>query len=510
MPVAKKAPSPRKPKAASGSWPDHSIASTRRLLARGEISCQELLDAHRQTIARLNPSLNALPTLCLDRAEGEAKRLDKLLSAGRAGRQSAAVGPLAGLPYCAKDMFDTEGVLTTYGSPIYAQHRPTKDAEIVARVRQAGGLLVGKSNTPEFAAGSQTFNRVFGATRNPWDLSRTCGGSSGGSAVALRTGMVMLADGSDLAASLRNPASFCSVVGLRPSSHLEPRLQSGANPFNTLSVVGPMARSVADLRELFTAIFDPAGCAPNQSLDQWCAQRNRESQSRKALNGKRKRLRIGFSSDWGGLPVQREVRHQMQACVKTLADNGVEIVEGFPKLPEMRQAFLTLRGLFFVAELGELYATHRDQLKDTVVWNIEQGLQLTAAEIARAEKLRSAARRQLEDYMLSHRLDALAGPTNQVLPFDLETAYVSEIDGQQLETYVDWLASNFIFSVAGLPAISLPAGFARPSPQQLPLPVGLQLVGPWAGDGKLMNLAEQIESMLAPLNTPFSLPDPLA
>jgi amidase len=507
MKATKKPLSSAQNKATGGSWPVRDVASTRQMLARGEISCLELLEEHRQAVTRLNPSLNALPTLCLSRARGEAKRLDKLLVAQRTEGQAAGLGPLAGLPYCAKDMFDTEGVITTYGSPIYAQHRPPKDSEIVARIRRAGALLIGKSNTPEFAAGSQTFNRVFGATRNPWDLSRTCGGSSGGSAVALRTGMVILADGSDLAASLRNPASFCSVVGMRPSSHLEPRLQSGANPFNTLSVVGPMARSVADLRELFTAIFDPAGCRPDKSLKQWCVQRNRESQSRKALNSKQKKMRIGFSSDWGGLPVQREVRHQMQACAKQLAENGVEIIEGFPKLSEMRQAFLTLRGLFFVAELGELYGTHRDQLKDTVVWNIEQGLKLTAAEIAHAEKLRSAARRQLEDYMQSHNLDALAGPTNQVLPFDLETAYVSEIDGIQLETYVDWLASNFIFSVAGLPALSLPAGFARPSPQQLPLPVGLQLVGPWASDHRLMNTAEQVESILAPLNAPFSFPD---
>lgn len=481
-----------------------TIAESRRLLAQGKISAAELLAEHQRIIDQRNGDLNALPTLCLERAGQEAKHLDKTLSAQRAGKSAADVGPLAGMAYCAKDMFDTAGVRTTYGSPIFASRIPEKDAEIVRRIRQAGAILVGKSNTPEFAAGSQTFNKVFGATRNPWDTSRTCGGSTGGGAVALATNMVMLADGSDLAASLRNPASFCSVAGLRPSSHLEPRLQSGLNPFNTLSMVGPMARTIADLRECFLAIFDPQGCAPNRTLKEWVALRDHQARHRMqhARGNARKRPRIGWAPDWGGLPVQPEVSTQMQACAQRMSEAGVELVTGFPKLPDVRQAFLILRGQFFVAEFGELYAHHRDALKDTVIWNIEQGMGLTAAEIARAEKIRALARNRIEDFMQEHRLDALAGPTNQVLPFDLETPYITNINGIELDTYIDWLASNFIFTVAGLPALSLPTGLVKEAATGSELPVGLQLVGRWAEDMALMDTAEQLESIFSPLATP--------
>lgn len=480
------------------------IPQARRLLASGQISARELLAEHRRAIAEHNGMLNALPTLCLERAEQEAKALDKTLAAQRSGKTAAGVGPLAGMAYCAKDMFDTQGVRTTYGSPIFANRVPEADAEIVRRIRRAGALLIGKSNTPEFAAGSQTFNPVFGATRNPWDLSRTCGGSTGGGAVALATNMVMLADGSDLAASLRNPASFCGVAGLRPSSHLEPRLQSGLNPFNTLSMVGPMARTIADLRECFLAIFDPQGCAPEQPLQAWVDQRDRQARQR-AQGAKKKAgqgLRLAWAPDWGGLPVQPEVSAQMQACAARLTAAGIELITDFPRLPDVRQAFLTLRGQFFVAEFGELYAHHRDALKDTVVWNIEQGMGLTASEIVRAEKIRALARSRIEDFMDTHQLDALAGPTNQVLPFDLNTPYITEINGIELDTYIDWLASNFIFTVAGLPALSLPAGFAREAATGSALPVGLQLVGRWADDMALMDAAETIESLLSPMATP--------
>lgn len=482
-----------------------TIAESRRLLAQGKISAAELLAEHQRIIDQRNGELNALPTLCMQRAEQEAKGLDKILSAQRAGRSAANVGPLAGMAYCAKDMFDTAGVRTTYGSPIFASRIPGKDAEIVRRIRQAGAILIGKSNTPEFAAGSQTFNKVFGATRNPWDTSRTCGGSTGGGAVALATNMVMLADGSDLAASLRNPASFCSVAGLRPSSHLEPRLQSGLNPFNTLSMVGPMARTITDLRECFLAIFDPQGCAPSRTLKEWVTLRDQQARQRMphAKGKAQSRLRLGWAPDWGGLPVQPEVSAQMQACAQRMSKAGVELVTGFPKLPDVRQAFLTLRGQFFVAEFGELYAHHRDALKDTVVWNIEQGMGLTAAEIARAEKIRALARSRIEDFMQAHQLDALVGPTNQVLPFDLDTPYITNINGIELDTYIDWLASNFIFTVAGLPALSLPAGFVKETATGSALPVGLQLVGHWAEDMALLDTAEQLESILSPLVTPL-------
>ncbi len=482
-----------------------SIAQLRGQLARLELSFSELLQAHIGRITRQNPRLNALPTLCLDRAIEEARQLDNMMAKGRNKKSSASVGPLAGMPYCAKDMFETAGIRTTFGSPLFQDHVPANDSEIVRRIRGAGALLVGKSNTPEFAAGSQTFNTVFGVTRNPWDPDRTCGGSTGGGAVALATEMVCLADGSDLAASLRNPASFCGVTGLRPSSHLDPRLQTGANPFNTLSMVGPMGRSVDDTRELFLAIFDPLGCRPDRSLQQWVELRTQQSKAR-ADQRRGRRLRIGWCPDWGGLPVEHAVTDAMQRCEDQLRMQHIELVPGFPDLPDLRSAFLTLRGEYFVAEFSDLYAQHKSQLKDTVVWNIEQGLLLNAQQITDAQKIRGVARAALTDYMNAHQLDAIAGPTNQVLPFDLNTPYITEINGQPLETYIDWLASNFMITMAGLPAISIPAGFAAPVEGAPALPVGLQLVGRWAEDLELLNVAEAIESVLAPMNHSRRLP----
>lgn len=474
--------------------PATDVAQLRRMLAEGRLSAKELLESHIARIERTNPVLNALPTLCLERAQSEARALDRVLMAQRKGRAASGVGPLAGLTYCAKDMFETEGVRTTYGSPLFKDHVPRKDAEIVRRIRAAGAVLVGKSNTPEFAAGSQTFNKVFGATKNPWDASRTCGGSTGGGAVALVTDMVTLADGSDLAASLRNPANFCGIAGLRPSSHLDPRLQTGADPFNTLSMVGPLGRTVADVRELFLAIFDPDGCAATRTLAEWVSLREQQRSLRaKALRGRK--LRVGWAPDWGGLPVQAEIGSHMQFVERHLNNTNIELIAGFPKLSDVRDAFLALRGEFFVAELGELYAKHRKSMKDTVVWNIEQGMKLSVADLVQARKTRAAARMRIEAFMDEHGLDAIAGPTNQVMPFDLNTPYITEINGRKLENYIDWLASNFIITVAGLPAISIPAGFAREPETGSMMPVGLQLVGRWAGDMALLDVAETLESV---------------
>lgn len=477
-----------------------SIRKTRERLAKGEISASELLADHLKVIEAKNPVLNALPTLCLDRAKAEAKKIDSALAQSRRSANKAiGLGPLTGLPYCAKDVFDTEGIRTTYGSPIFANRIPKKDAEIVRRIRNAGAVMVGKSNTPEFAAGSQTFNTVFGATRNPYDTEKTCGGSSGGGAVALASGMTILADGSDLAASLRNPANFCGVAGLRPSSHLEPRLQSGLNTFSTLSMVGPMARSVEDLRELFLAIFDPQSCGQNLPLKDWVSIRAKEEKARAAEFKQRKKIRLAWAPDWGGLAVQKEVSETLSRARDRLEACAIQWVDGFPDLPDYHNAFLTLRGEYFVAEFGELYQHHKSMLKDTVIWNIEQGMSLGAGEIARAQKIRGATLARIEKFMAEHDVDGIVGPTNQVLPFALDIAYITEINGKKLETYIDWLASNFLFTVAGLPAISIPAGLALPPDGRAPLPVGMQIVGRWGKDMALMDTAQAIEDMLGDL-----------
>jgi amidase len=475
-----------------------TIAETRRLMATRKASATELLEEAAGRISAHNSTLNALPTLCLDRAREESRRVDRLLS-GRGKSSTSGLGPLAGQPYCAKDMFDTQGVRTTYGSVIFKDHVPTADAEIVARIRRAGAILVGKSNTPEFAAGSQTFNRVFGATRNPFDTERTCGGSTGGGAVALASGMVSIADGSDLAASLRNPASFCGVAGMRPSSHLEPRLQPGRDPFNTLSMVGPLARSIADLREIFLAIFDPAGCAPVRDLSHWVELRDHQDRDRRwgGKSRKRRKLpRIGWAPSWDRLPVEPAVSLAMDEFAARASRAGIHLLEGFPRLPDVRSAFLTLRGEYFVAELGELYESHRQDLKDTIIWNIEQGLGLAVTDIVRAHGTRATARACIEQYMDTHQLDAIAGPSSQVLPFGLDMPYVEQIGTTRLETYIDWLASNFFVTVAGLPAISMPAAVATAPGSQTQLPVGLQLIGRWGDDMHLLDIAQAIEETL--------------
>jgi amidase len=399
------------------------------------------------------------------------------------------VGLLAGLPYVAKDIFDTAGLRTTLGSPIFADRIPEVDAPGVRRLREAGAVLIAKSNTPEFAAGSQTFNTVFGATRNPFDPTRTVGGSSGGAAAALATGMALVADGSDLAASLRNPASFCGVVGVRPSTRLDPSLADGPNGFDTLSTVGPLGRSVDDCRLVHAALFAQPAPRPIDAWLDWLA-------SHPPLPAARG-LRLAWSADLGGLPVAAPVRATFLRAIDALRDAGVGLVEAYPDFSGADEAFLTLRGLYFVEWLGELHATESARMKDTVVWNIEQGLALDASRIARAQRLRTAVFRRVASFL--ERFDAFLLPTAQVLPFALDVPYPTAIDGVPLANYVDWLKTCYWISASGHPGLSLPCGRARDG-DSAPLPVGLQLVGRWGGDAALFDVAQVVETVLAPLN----------
>ncbi len=444
----------------------------------------DVLVACHGAIDRLHPALNALPTrrdrdACLREAE----------AAGRAIRAGEPVGLLAGLPYVAKDIFDTAGLRTTLGSPIFADRVPGVDAPGVRRLREAGALLIAKSNTPEFAAGSQTFNTVFGATRNPWDPSRTVGGSSGGAAAALATGMAVVADGSDLAASLRNPASFCGVVGIRPSTRLDPSLADGPNGFDTLSTIGPLGRTVDDCRLVHTALFDRPAHRPIGGWIDWLEQRP----PLPAARG----LKLAWSADLGGVPLAEPVRAAFMRAIDALRDAGVELTEAHPDFEGADEAFLTLRGLYFVEWLGELYATERGRMKDTVVWNIEQGLALDAARIARAQRLRSTVFRRVASFMAHY--DAFLLPTVQVLPFPLDMPFPTAIDGVPLANYIDWLKTCYWISTSGHPGLSVPCGRVRDG-DSAPLPVGLQLVGRWGADAALFDVAEVVETVLAPLN----------
>lgn len=457
-----------------------------RLLAdfhRGAQSPVDLLAACHREIDRRDASLNALPT----RRDRDAcvREAERAAAAIRAGEP---VGPLIGLPWVCKDVFDTAGLRTTLGSPIFADRVPAADAPVVGRLKAAGALLIAKSNTPEFAAGSQTFNPVFGATRNPHDPSRTCGGSSGGAAVALATGMAVVADGSDLASSLRNPASFCGVVGMRPSTRLDPSLADGANAFDLLSMIGPMGACVDDCRRVHEAMFLRPTPRP---VAAWLARDAARPPAKPAGA-----LRVAWSADLGGLPLQAPVRAAFERAIGALRDAGVALVEAFPDFQGADEAFMTLRGLYFVEWLGELYETERARMKDSVVWNVEQGLALDARRIAHAQRLRSAVFRRTAAFMAG--VDAFVLPTSQVLPFALQLPHPTEIDGVPLAHYVEWLKTCYWISASGHPALSLPCGRARDRDGAM-LPVGLQVVGRWGEDGALFEVAGTLESILAPL-----------
>ena len=459
----------------------------RRLLAdfaAGRSTPVDLLARCHGEIDRVDGVLNALPTR-RDRAAcvAEAEHAGRAIAAGE------PVGLLAGLPYVAKDIFDTAGLRTTLGSPIFADRVPETDAPGVRRLREAGAILIAKSNTPEFAAGSQTFNPVLGATRNPHDTTRTVGGSSGGAAAALAAGMTVVADGSDLAASLRNPASFCGVVGMRPSTRLDPTLTDGPNGFDLMSTIGPLARSVDDCRIVHSALSEPAGHRP---LAAWLPHLAARRPPR-ATRG----LRLAWSADLGGVPLAAPVREAFLRGIDALRESGATLVEKHPDFSGADESFMTLRGLYFVEWLGELYETERARKKDTVVWNIEQGMALDAAAIARAQRLRSAVFRRVAAFMAD--VDAFLLPTVQVLPFPLDVPFPTQVDGVPLVNYIDWLKTCYWISASGHPAVSVPRGRTRDG-GSAPLPVGLQVVGRWNGDASLLDVAEGIETVLGPLN----------
>jgi amidase len=442
-----------------------------RLRAR-EISAVELMQSCLGQIEHWNPVLNALPTLrATDALLAEARAADAELERG------APRGPLHGLPYAVKDLFLTAGLRTTFGSLIYRDYIPDRDELIVARMKKAGAIVVGKSNTPEFGAGSQTFNRVFGVTRNPYDPSRTSGGSSGGAAAALATGMVALADGSDLGGSLRNPASFCNVVGLRPSPGRVPRLARLA--WDTLSVHGPMARTVGDAALMLSVIAGPDARDPI-ALD--------EPGSRFAapLETDFSGVPIAWSRNLGRYPVDTAVTEVFDAARGAFEALGFVVEDVEPPLEEADEIFQTLRAAAFASEHAAELETHRVFLKDTIIWNIEQGLTLSARDVGAQHQRRAALYRRMLGFLDRYRF--LIAPVAQVPPFPLEQEWVSEIAGIAMHSYIDWMGSCYAISVSGLPAISVPGGFTTDG-----LPVGVQIVGRPRADWDVLRAARAFE-----------------
>jgi amidase len=443
------------------------------LIRRGEVSAREVMTAHLERIARVNPKVNAIVTLVQERAFESAALADEHQAQGR------ALGVLHGLPVAHKDLQPTRGIRTTFGSPIYADHVPTEDALIVARLRQAGAITIGKTNTPEFGAGSQTFNAVFGATRNPYDPARTCGGSSGGAAVALACGMVPIADGTDLGGSLRNPANFCNVVGLRPSPGRVPSYPAKYG-WNTLSVAGPMARTVADCALMLSAIAGPDPRAPLSITEAGAPFADR-------LDRDFKHTRIAWSpSIQGLLPIEPAVVEAVERAGPVLASLGCRVEQACPDFEGANEAFMSLRGFLFDLQYGELLDAHRDKLKGAVIWNIGEGRRLAASDLARAEQLRSALFRRMNAFFAEYEF--LVMPVSQVLPFAIDEEYPRKIGDTAMRNYMDWMRSCYYISATGHPAISVPCGFSSSG-----LPVGMQIVGRYRDERGVLQLAHAFE-----------------
>jgi amidase len=445
------------------------------LLKRREVSPLELIDAAEARIAATNPKINALVTLCVERAREHAQRIMK---------ESSRPHPpqfLHGLPIAVKDNTDVAGVRCTSGSRIYAHRIAPASDLVVERLEANGAIVIGKSNLPEFAAGGNTFNDVFGATCNPWDTRMSASGSSGGSAAALAAGQVWLATGNDFGGSIRTPASFCSITGLRPSPGMVPRVQK--QPFSPLSVEGPMARNVADVALMFDAEagfhpLDPLSqVGPHPGFAQAAAQPQRP-------------LRVAFSADLGIAPVvDKEVRAVCQAAAAKLAQDGVTVEEAHPDLGDAKNDFLTLRGAVYIARMAPLLKKYRELLKPEVIENTEFGLRLklrdvVAAEIAQGEIVRNVAK-FFENY------DLLLCPTVLCPPFDVSQRYPEELDGVRFTGYMDWLILTYAVTVTACPVMALPCGFTESG-----LPIGLQVIGKPRGEAALFAAAAYIEALL--------------
>ena len=439
-------------------------------IRRKDVSARDVMAAHLARIERLNPKVNAIVTLAAERAMADAARADELTARGE------SLGVLHGLPVAHKDLVDTAGIRTTRGSMFYRDHVPDRDALIVTRIRAAGAITCGKTNTPEFGAGSQTFNSVFGATRNPYDPTRTCGGSSGGAAVALACGMLPIADGSDTGGSLRNPAAFCNVVGFRTSPGLVANDPGGWSP---LSVSGPMARSVDDVALFLSAIAGPNPANPLSLEGDGARFRNR-------LERDFKGVRVAWWKGLGGVPFEPDLRAVVDANRPVFEALGCIVADDEPDFTGVDQAFPMLR---FVANHPRYAPLIRDKpawVKDTIKYEVAQAERITGADVGRA----LARQAQMYDQSLQFfaRYDYFVLPVTQVSPFDVNVPYPTEIAGTPMSTYIDWMRSCWYVSFMANPAISVPAGFTSAG-----LPVGIQIVGRHRDEWSVLQLAHAFE-----------------
>jgi amidase len=465
-----------------------------------EVSCREVVAAHLDQIERVNPAVNAVVTLVPERALEEARLADEATTVGR------ETGPLHGVPVAHKDTHATAGIRTTYGSRLLADHVPDADELVVERLRRAGVISIGKTNVPEFAAGSHTFNEVFGVTRNPYDLTRSAGGSSGGAAAALACGMQPLADGSDMGGSLRNPASFCNVVGFRPSAGRVPSYPS-LLPWGTLGVQGPMARTVGDVALAMRVLAGPDPRAPlasgedpalfDRPLERGPVRgpvRDLEPDPDPVMGLGLGRglglagLRVAWSPDLGGsVPVEPEVVEALEAQLGVFADLGCPVEIACPDFTGADEAFRVLRAWQFGLTLGPHLREHRDVLKPGLVRNIEAGASLSGHDVAVAHQRQGELYHRVREFF--EVFDVLLLPVSQVVPFDIDLEYPDVVAGEPQEDYLGWMRSASQVSLTGCPALSVPAGFTPAG-----LPVGLQVVGPHMADLFVLQVGAAFEA----------------
>ncbi len=443
-----------------------------RLIRARKLSAREALAAHLQQIERVNPKVNAIVTLVPDLAADAAAKADEVQARGE------TLGPLHGLPVAHKDLLETKGIRTTFGSPLYKDYIPAEDDIVVERMRRAGAITIGKTNTPEFGAGSQTFNTVFGATHNPYDLTKTCGGSSGGAAVSLACGLAPVVSGSDTGGSLRNPAAFCNVVGFRPSIGRVPNPKA-AFAWSTLSTSGCLGRSVADLAFALSAIAGPDPRAPlsiNESGERFA----------RPLDHSFKGTRIAWFKDLGGMPFDPRVRAVVDRHRKTFESLGCIVEHAEPDFAPAEISFRVLRAWNSAATYGARLKEHPDAFKDTLKGEIEEGLRLTGVDLARAETAHGQIWRRFQAFL--ERYEYFVLPTTQLPPFDVNVPYPPEIAGVKFDNYIDWMKSCWYISATGNPAASVPGGFTPEG-----LPVGVQIVGRDREDFSVLQMAHAFE-----------------
>lgn len=442
------------------------------LLRKKKISAREIMQAHLKQVAAVNSKVNALITLVPeDQLMAQALAADESLAKG------SLMGPLHGLPIAVKDLAETKGIRTTYGSPMWKDFIPSQDALIVEREKKAGAIIIGKTNVPELGMGSQTFNPLFGATYNPYDISKTCGGSTGGGAVALACGMTPLADGSDMGGSLRNPGSFCNVVGLRTSPGRVP-LVTAKHAWQVLSVQGPMARTVSDCALLLSVQAGPDNRSPISIMES-------PQQFSKPLTRDFKGVKVAFIKDLG-LPWEPEVKNAIDAQRKVFESLGCIVEENEPDMTDANECFVNFRHWQYEVQYGDLLEANSDKMNAYTKWHIAEGKKLTGPYLARLEMKRSALFRRMQKFL--DQYEFLVLPVSQVLPFDVTVPYPTAIDGVKMLTYIDWMRSSYYISVVGNPALSVPCAFSKSG-----LPIGIQIVGRHNADLSVLQMGFAFE-----------------